>query len=86
MLNNFLRKKNQTETKCTKNEPSLKSPNLQGFLLTPNSEKVMVFQSWNVNSVQGVVVNASNSLSNSVSNSVLIPSGPDTKGASLLAF
>ena len=55
MLNNFLLKQNLVKQNGTKNEPSLKSPNLQGFRLTPNSEEVMLFQTYALNSVQGVV-------------------------------
>ena len=54
MLNNFLLKQNLVKQNGTTNEPSLKSPNLQGFRLTPNSEEVMLFQTYALNSVQGV--------------------------------
>ena len=39
-----------------KNELSLKTPNLQGFCLTPNSDKVRSVRSHPLNSLEGVSV------------------------------
>ena len=38
----------------SKNEPPLKSPNIQGILLTPNSAKVTLFWIFRLDSLQGV--------------------------------